>query len=149
MLLLWSGRRESNSQESAWEADAIPLGDSRIQIVLSIIAKRRALVKSMACLMQKRALFFCISVQASLGGACGFWGKSRGASAFWQMQSARVALGRKSPLLYLGKGTAAFFFGETVLCPKNEPLNGCKKAHKCDIMIFGIICNLRGKYSLC
>ena len=26
----WSERRESNPRESAWEADAIPLGDSRI-----------------------------------------------------------------------------------------------------------------------
>ena len=28
--LFWSERRESNPRESAWEADAIPLGDSRI-----------------------------------------------------------------------------------------------------------------------
>ena len=28
-LLFWSERRESNPRESAWEADAIPLGDSR------------------------------------------------------------------------------------------------------------------------
>ena len=28
-LFFWSGRRESNPRESAWEADAIPLGDSR------------------------------------------------------------------------------------------------------------------------
>ena len=27
--LFWSERRESNPRESAWEADAIPLGDSR------------------------------------------------------------------------------------------------------------------------
>ena len=28
-VLFWSERRESNPRESAWEADAIPLGDSR------------------------------------------------------------------------------------------------------------------------
>lgn len=32
----WSGRRESNPRKSAWEADAIPLGDSRIYIDFSL-----------------------------------------------------------------------------------------------------------------
>ena len=30
VLFAWSERRESNPRESAWEADAIPLGDSRM-----------------------------------------------------------------------------------------------------------------------
>ena len=30
LLLFWSGQRDSNPRVSAWEADALPLGDARI-----------------------------------------------------------------------------------------------------------------------
>ena len=30
LLLFWSGQRDSNPRVSAWEADALPLGDARL-----------------------------------------------------------------------------------------------------------------------
>ena len=40
---LWSKRRESNPRESAWEADAIPLGDSCIAYLLYNISLEKAI----------------------------------------------------------------------------------------------------------
>ena len=36
---IWSGRRGSNPQPSAWEADAIPLGHSRIYSIVNVFIK--------------------------------------------------------------------------------------------------------------
>ena len=44
----WSARRESNPPESAWEADAIPLGDSRNLFSMVIILRKIAFVKANA-----------------------------------------------------------------------------------------------------
>ena len=43
----WSARRESNPPEAAWEAAAIPLGDSRI--FTGSIAKPHSVVKRKSC----------------------------------------------------------------------------------------------------
>ena len=41
MLLKWSRKRESNPPESAWEADAIPLGDScKHEIFLNVLRNK-------------------------------------------------------------------------------------------------------------